>query len=245
MSSREQAQDAWVVIPAAGAGRRLGSQIPKQYLSVAGRALLAHTLAVFDRIERVRGIVVVISAQDQYWPQLGWQGDKPVYTVTGGTERCHSVDNALRSLRQSARDDDWVLVHDAARPCLTRQDVNKMFSLLDGHAVGGLLAAPVTDTLKQADAQGECVATIERADKWRALTPQMFRYAVLREALHRAIEHGVLVTDDAEAVERAGYRVRLVPGRADNIKVTSQEDLLLAEWLLQSRAANATGERLT
>ncbi len=235
MCAHEQSPDAWVVIPAAGSGRRLGAEIPKQYLSVAGKALLTHVLDVFDRIERVRGIVVVIAAQDPYWPRLGWQGGKPLYTVTGGAERCHSVINALRYLRRLAQDQDWVLVHDAARPCLTRQDVDKMFKVLDGHEVGGLLAAPVTDTLKQADAQGDCVATVERTDKWRALTPQMFRYAVLYQALSRVIEDHVVVTDDAEAVERAGHRLRLVPGRADNLKVTCREDLALAECFLKSR----------
>jgi 2-C-methyl-D-erythritol 4-phosphate cytidylyltransferase len=157
-----------------------------------------------------------------------------VETVTGGAERCHSVLNGLEQLAGTAGVDDWVLVHDAARPCVRRQDIEMLMSRFEDHAVGGLLGLPVADTMKQVDSDSMILKTVERDGLWRALTPQMFRLGPLRDALQQAIASGVMVTDDAAAMEMAGYRARMVEGQADNIKITRPADLQLAEFYLQS-----------
>jgi 2-C-methyl-D-erythritol 4-phosphate cytidylyltransferase len=149
-------------------------------------------------------------------------------------ERCHSVIRALDSLNNVAAPDDWVLVHDAARPCVRMQDIDKMILELKEHPVGGILAVPVHDTLKRGSAAGEIVDTVDRRNLWQAQTPQMFRLQALRQALHQAIEDGFMVTDEASAMEHIGLKPKLVEGHADNIKVTRPEDLSLAEFYLQT-----------
>jgi len=224
----------WAIVPAAGAGRRMGSVIPKQYLPLASQPVIAHTLDTLLRYPRLAGVVVAISAGDEWWPEIaaGRVTDKPLLVVTGGAERSHSVLNSLDALSERTHPDDWVLVHDAARPCLRVADLDRLLTELADDPVGGLLAVPVSDTLKQADATGRVAATVDRSQFWRALTPQMFRLGPLRNALRETLARGQLVTDEAAAMEAAGFAPRLVEGRADNLKITRPEDLALAEFYL-------------
>lgn len=228
----------WAMVPAAGAGKRMGSAVPKQYLSLAGRPVIAHTLASLLDHPRIDGVAVAIGAGDEWWPTVAAElnAAKPLRVVTGGAERCHSVLNGLEALSEPAQPEDWVLVHDAARPCLTGGDLDRLIDTLADDPVGGLLAVPVRDTLKQADDAGRVAATVDRSRLWHALTPQMFRLGMLHEALRAALARGLLVTDEAAAMEVAGFAPRLVEGRADNLKITRPEDLALAEFYLTRRA---------
>ena len=222
----------WAVIPAAGAGRRMGAAIPKQYLHLAGLPVLEHTLRLFLDHPRIRGLAVALDPTDERWDGLPSAHHPAVLRVPGGSERCHSVLNALEALAGRAGRDDWVLVHDAARPCLRRTDLDSLIATLAGHPVGGLLGIPVRDTMKVADARGEVQHTVSREGLWHAFTPQMFRLGALRQALTRALAAGQLVTDDASAMELAGLRPLLVEGHADNLKITRPEDLPLARFFL-------------
>ncbi|MBC7982769.1 MAG: 2-C-methyl-D-erythritol 4-phosphate cytidylyltransferase [Candidatus Obscuribacterales bacterium] len=223
----------WVVIPAAGVGRRMAGDMPKQYLPLNGRTVIEWSIAVFLARADVSGIVVAIAANDGHWSTLSCSRDSRVRTALGGDERAASVLSALNSLAAEAHDDDWVIVHDAARPCLNPQDLSRLISELAGDQVGGLLASPVADTLKSADSEQRVAATVSRGGLWRALTPQMFRFGVLRRALALAAERGMLVTDEASAIEILALRPKLIVGRADNIKITLPEDLVIAEKLLR------------
>jgi 2-C-methyl-D-erythritol 4-phosphate cytidylyltransferase len=223
----------WAVVPAAGIGRRMGSAIPKQYLPLAGLNLIVHALDTLLSYPRMSGVIVVVSGDDQWWDSIRLETGKPLLRVTGGPERCHSVLNGLYALKAQAQPNDWVLVHDAARPCLRTSDLDTLIDTLVDDPVGGLLATPVRDTIKRSDAQGRISATVDRQGLWHALTPQMFRFGVLLSALQRAIEQNLRITDDASAVEAMGFAPRLVEGRPDNIKVTCPEDLILAEFYLK------------
>ncbi|WP_459864287.1 2-C-methyl-D-erythritol 4-phosphate cytidylyltransferase [Endothiovibrio diazotrophicus] len=225
----------WAVVPAAGVGARMKAAVPKQYLPLAGRTVIEQTLARLGVHPRIDGIVVALGAEDGYWEGLDFRCERRLERVDGGAERCHSVLNALARLAAFADAADWVLVHDAARPCLRGEDVNRLIERLADHPVGGLLAVPVRDTMKRADAAGEVVRTEERIGLWHALTPQMFRLGVLREALAGALAAGQLVTDEASAMEWAGHRPLLVEGHADNLKITRPEDLALAEFYLRAQ----------
>lgn len=227
----------WAMVPAAGAGRRMGAATPKQYLPLLGQAVIVHTLETLLCHPCITGVVVAIGAEDGWWPTIAnaLPTAKPLLVVTGGAERCHSVSNGLQSLREWAALDDWVLVHDAARPCLTCEDLDRLITELTGDPVGGLLAVPVRDTLKQADDHGRIAATVDRSQLWHALTPQMFRLGLLHDALQVALDRGLLVTDEAAAMEAAGFAPRLIQGRADNLKITRPEDLALAEFYLKHR----------
>lgn len=224
----------WAVVPAAGSGIRMGGDRPKQYLPVAGKAVLQHTL---ERLHAagVAGIVVCLAAHDDAWPHLTLP-PCPIIVAMGGAERCHSVVNGLNALATRAQPDDWVLVHDAARPCVRVADIHKLMTTLAHHPVGGLLAIPVRDTLKRADIDGQVVETVNRSHLWHALTPQMFRLHTLAMALGHVIERGELVTDEAQAMERCGYKPLLVEGHADNIKITHPQDLSLAALFLANHA---------
>jgi 2-C-methyl-D-erythritol 4-phosphate cytidylyltransferase len=223
-----------LVIPAAGSGRRFAASLPKQYAALGSSTVIERTLAPFEADTDCAGITVAVAADDDRWPVIASR-HSAVRSVTGGEQRAHSVLNALRSLALSA--DDWVFVHDAARPCFTSADLAKLKYALGGHAVGGLLATPLADTLKREITGGEADvdATVDRQGLWRALTPQVFRFGILRPALEAALAAGRLPTDEAQAVEWAGHKPRLVAGRADNIKVTTPDDLALASAILAAR----------
>ncbi|MBK1700152.1 2-C-methyl-D-erythritol 4-phosphate cytidylyltransferase [Thiococcus pfennigii] len=225
----------WAIVPAAGVGRRVGAAIPKQYLPLAGRRVIDQGLAVLLGEARIRGVVVALDPHDALWSQTAFAEDPRVRRVAGGAERCHSVLNALEALAETAAADDWVLVHDAARPCLRADDLARMIEVLREDPVGGILAMPVRDTMKEADAAGRIGATLPRERLWHAYTPQMFRLGPLREAIAAALAAGELVTDEAAAIERVGRAPRLIEGHADNIKITRPEDLPLAEFYLQQQ----------
>ncbi|HKJ75738.1 MAG TPA: 2-C-methyl-D-erythritol 4-phosphate cytidylyltransferase [Gammaproteobacteria bacterium] len=233
----------WGVLPAAGIGRRMGSEVPKQYLTLHGRTVLGHAIARLADHPDMAGVVVAIAADDPYWPQAAPDLAIPVETVTGGGERCHSVLHALERLAGYADPDDWVLVHDAARPCLPATDLARLVAAVRGHPGGGLLAQRMHDTVKRAVAGGDEVAeTVDRSRLWRAQTPQMFRLGALRAALRAALDAGTLVTDESSAMEAVGDRPLLVEGSPENIKVTRPEDLALAGFYLGRDAGHGTGE---
>jgi 2-C-methyl-D-erythritol 4-phosphate cytidylyltransferase len=226
----------WAVVPAAGAGSRFGSSLPKQYTPLLGRPMLSWTLAALLREESVAGLVVALADSDPHWKDIDESRDPRVRSCRGGDRRDISVSNALEALADVAQDTDWVLVHDAARPCLRHDDLQALYQALEGDPVGGLLAVPVSDTLKR-DGGGVPVAreTVPREGLWRALTPQMFRYGLLRRALLLCRDRGLAVTDEAQAIEGLGLRPRLVQGHADNIKVTNPEDATLAAAIMGHR----------
>ena len=227
-----QTKRYWAVIPAAGVGRRMGSDIPKQYLPLAGKTVLEQTLSVFIKHPKINGIVLAITEGDPYWQTLSQQFQDistPIMLASGGQERCHSVLNALIRLATQADADDWVLVHDAARPCLSAEDIDYLINTLSKTSNGGLLGLPMADTVKRCDAQGHVLATVDRSELWRALTPQMFPLALLTKALTHALENKLLVTDEASAMELQGLQVTMLEGQASNIKITHPSDLQMAE----------------
>lgn len=221
---------AWCVVPAAGRGARFGAERPKQYVDLAGRPLIEWTLARLAAAPCVAGLVVVLAPDDAHWPSIRLPHGKPVLTAAGGAERCDSVLAGLHALPADVDAYDFVLVHDAARPCVRADDIARL--LEQAGPGGGLLAAPLRDTLKRADAASRVVATEPRESRWRALTPQAFRRGELTAALEAARAAGIVVTDEAMAMERAGHRPLLVEGAESNIKVTTPADLALAEYLL-------------
>ncbi len=194
-------------------------------------------MSCFLQHPKIAGIVTALHPQDQRWSGLSISADKPVHTVTGGETRTQSVHNALHKLLEMAAKEDFVLVHDAARPCLRYADLDLLIQTFQRDEIGGILAAPVGDTIKQVSRVGKSIAidkTIDRAHLWRALTPQMFRISVLQEALDYCLAHNVIVTDEASAVEAMGLGVKLVEGHSDNIKITRPEDINLAISIMQN-----------
>jgi 2-C-methyl-D-erythritol 4-phosphate cytidylyltransferase len=230
----------WGVIPAAGVGRRMGGAVPKQYLPLRDRPVIDHTVERILLHPLLDGVYVALGSDDAWWPDTEFADHPDLVRVPGGVERCHSVLNALDALAARADADDWVLVHDAARPCVRRADISRLIETLRNDPVGGLLGTPVRDTMKRTDAHDRVSATVERAGLWHAYTPQMFRLGSLRAALSAVLAAGELVTDEAAAMERAGHAPRLVAGHPDNIKITRPEDLELAAYFLaaQERAGD-------
>jgi len=226
----------FALVPAAGSGTRFAASVPKQYLPLAGRPLLWHAVANLLAHPAIGRVAVVVHPQDQLFERQSWaqMGERISALRCGGATRAESVRNALAALRDDLDDDDWVLVHDAARPCLTVELLERLIETLDGDGVGGLLAVPVADTLKRSGADQRVVRTEPREGLWRAQTPQMFRYGLLTRALDSA--DLAAVTDEASAMEALGLSPRLVPGSERNIKVTYPEDLALAELILRKGA---------
>jgi len=225
----------WAVVPAAGVGRRMGSEIPKQYLPLNGRPVLEHSLERLLGLPLVRKAFVALSEDDNWWDAVRFAADPRVVRVTGGAQRCHSVLNALNRLEREADPRDWVLVHDAARPCLRTADIQLLFEQLKDHPVGGILAGRLYDTIKRADAGQAVTETLPRDQLWRAFTPQMFRLRKLKVSLENALAVGQLVTDEASAMEWAGLKPLLVEGHGDNIKITRPQDLQLAAFFLEQQ----------
>lgn len=225
----------WAVVPAAGSGSRFGGEVPKQYLQVAGEPLLAHTLRALLAHPGVAGVVVVLAEDDPRWPGWSELEGKPVRHCVGGESRADSVLAGLQALPDEVRADDFVLVHDAARPNLALADLGQLLERGRVDPVGAILAAPVRDTLKRAGDEGGIDRTVPRERLWRALTPQMFRRLQLSQALEKARSAGVEVTDESMAMERKGARPLLIEGREDNIKITTPADLAYFEFLLSRR----------
>jgi 2-C-methyl-D-erythritol 4-phosphate cytidylyltransferase len=223
----------WFVIAAAGSATRYGGSVPKPYLRLAGKSLLEHCLRALLSVPGIAGGVAVLATGDRRYERLPAALRRRVVAVAGGPTRAASVVNGLQALVM-ADEDDWVLVHDAARPCLQRRDVAALVAACRADAVGGLLAVPVTDTVKQEDDDGRSLRTLPRERLWRAQTPQMFRRGPLLRALAQALAEGFEPTDEAAAVEKQGLRPRLVEGSPLNVKVTRPADLALAEAALRA-----------
>ncbi len=223
----------WAVVPAAGVGKRMQADRPKQYLPLAGKTVIEQTLTRLLQAEVFSAVAVAISKEDPYWPKLDISSHSLVITAAGGKERADSVLSALKSLRNKAADRDWVLVHDAARPCLACSDIHHLIDTLQKDEVGGILALSSHDTLKQVNGK-EITKTIDRSQIWRALTPQMFRYGLLKQALEAA-EGNPDITDEASALEKISLKPKIVEGRPDNIKITRPEDLELAQFYMEQQ----------
>jgi 2-C-methyl-D-erythritol 4-phosphate cytidylyltransferase len=249
----------WLVLPAAGVGSRMHADRPKQYLSmiVAGEEKTVIEFTLDNLLSYTRSgnagfykIVVVVTRGDPYWQEIsqarGYDKDSRIMVVEGGSERCYSVLNALTAINETDQSENsWVAVHDVARPCLSHSDLGSLFSAVEGYPEGGILAAPVRDTMKRGAVDDNSAAlvnkagskidhTVEREQLWHALTPQMFPLKTLLNNLQSALSEGFEVTDEASAMEYAGARPKLVSGCSDNLKITRPEDLKLAEFYLNS-----------
>lgn len=230
-----RSSSVWAIVPAAGVGRRMGSTIPKQYLTLAGRPVLHWAMASLLGAPEVRGCVLAIDPADQRWPEFRPDTVKPLHVVDGGAERFQSVFNALEFLLQRESPDCRVLVHDGVRPCLAEPELQRLLAQGLASDSGALLAVPVRDTLKRQDHE-QCVeGTADRRDLWQAQTPQLFPLGLLHRALRRIMAEGLQVTDEAQAVEALGLRPRLVEGSVSNLKITRPDDLPLAEAILRAR----------
>jgi 2-C-methyl-D-erythritol 4-phosphate cytidylyltransferase len=228
----------WALITAAGRGDRFGADLPKQYLELCGKAVIEHSLECFCTYEKITGLVVVIDGQDEHGKRLlravSTHG-KRLIVAEGGVERAQSVLNGLCELAKIAAPQDWVLVHDAARPCLRHADIDSLINALADHPVGGLLGVPVSDTVKRVGKACEVLETVNRDELWRAQTPQMFRIGALIAALNLAMERNINVTDEAAAMALTGAVPLMVESHADNIKITYLSDLALAEFYLRQQ----------
>lgn len=222
----------YALVPAAGSGARMGSELPKQYLSLLGQPVVRHTIAALCATPRLDKVFVVLSPEDAFWADYDWSpfGDRLVVLRCGGASRAESVSNGLAAMQKDVAPDDWVLVHDAARACLTPALVDRLIDEAGRDEVGGLLAVPVADTLKQSAGQ-RVARTVPREGLWQAQTPQMFRHQILLQALAACPE----VTDEASAIEFMGLHPLLVTGDATNLKITYPQDLSLAGLILESR----------
>ncbi len=241
-SVRSDQLSYWAIVPAAGIGKRMGAECPKQYLSLSGRPVIGHTLDRLARHPLISEIIVVLAEADSYWGEVDLKSiSKPITTTIGGNERCDSVLNGLKAIEAKANEDDWVLVHDAARPCVRVDDIEQLIAQCKD-TEGGLLGMPVKDTMKEVDDGVFIRQTLNRDQIWHALTPQMFHYRDLRFALEQALKSGQTVTDEAMAMELAGFRPKLISAHADNIKITQPEDLALAEYYLKQQLAQSTNK---
>ena len=223
----------WAVIPAAGVGKRFSSDIPKQYLPLSGIPVLLHSINKLLKFDGLEEILVVLNPADTFWQKLNFTHPK-VKTIHGGFERCNSVNNALEDLSDRAENADWVLVHDAVRPCISDSDLKKITDIVHDEDVGGLLACPILDTIKEVDENLDVQKTIPREKLWSAMTPQIFRYELLKRALEAALVAGGSVTDEASAIESIGLTPRIVQGDKTNIKITHSTDMVLAESIINT-----------
>lgn len=234
----------WVVVPAAGIGSRMQTKVAKQYLLLKNKTILEHTLERLLQLPQLTAMVVAHNIEDDKIASLNVVKNSKIELVIGGAERSDSVLNGLNYIADKARDDDWVLVHDAARPCIDLVDIENLMQQLKGDLVGGILGVPVSDTVKRVATQSSpsvITETLDRSVLWQAQTPQMFRFSILRDALQQAVSNQQDITDEASAVEQAGLQVKIIEGSRNNIKITRPEDLVIAELIL-SQQALAAGE---
>jgi len=242
----------WLIVPAAGSGSRFGSEKPKQYAPLAGSTVIENTLERLLELE-AQAIILAISPDDSYWPSLDLSQHQKIRTCAGGAERADSVYLALQSIASEADELDWVLVHDVARPCVRVADIRLLMNSLSAHPVGGLLATPVSATLKRVgnsqhagtatmNAAGAVLETVSRDNLWAAATPQMFRFGLLMKALQQCRDGGVSPTDEAGAIERLGLQPEIIEGHSDNLKITHGADLALAEAILAYQQQHQTEE---
>ena len=225
-----------VVMPAAGVGKRMRSNCPKQYLTIENKTILEHTVHRLLSHKAISHVVIALGENDEYFPNTSLINNENVTCVVGGKERVDSVlAGLLTVVSANVAQQPWVLVHDAARPCVKHQDLTNLITYCIEHDHGGILAAPVRDTMKLANASGVVDKTLERSQMWHALTPQMYKTAELIKAITDALEIGTSITDESSAMEAAGYKSGLVNGSSDNIKITQPEDLRLAEFILHQQ----------
>lgn len=225
----------WCVVPAAGEGRRMKSNTPKQYLPLAGSSVIETTLSTLLKVQDLQGVVVVLDPDDPYWEKTRFHNHPLVHRTHGGTQRADSVLNGLGSLLEMATADDWVMVHDAARPCLRIEDIIRLQWACEKNPHGAILGMPVRDTMKITDERKLIQSTAPRENLWHAFTPQMFPLGLLKRALEAALEKGESITDEASAMERAGFYPLMVQGETDNLKITTPSDLALADFYLTRR----------
>jgi 2-C-methyl-D-erythritol 4-phosphate cytidylyltransferase len=219
-----------VVLPAAGIGKRMQSTTPKQYLTMGSKSILEHTLNTLLTHAQIKQVIVVLNPQDNRFANMSIAKDPRVKTTIGGKERSDSV---LAGINQLDDNEKWVLVHDAARPCVQHRDISQLLAIAEQGDTGGILAYQVRDTMKRSDTQQNILRTESRQNLWHALTPQFFIAADLKQALNRAAQQKLNITDEASAMEAMGYPVKLIEGKSSNLKVTQPEDLTLAEFYLQ------------
>lgn len=219
------------IVPAAGVGSRMKADRPKQYLLINGKTVLEHTVLKLLSDPKIKMVVVAVGEDDPYFSSLAISKHPQVVRVAGGKERADSVLSGLNYVQHHSLS-EWVLVHDAARPCVSLDDLNALYDIASQHDTGGILATPVRDTMKRANDLQNIDHTVERNQLWHALTPQMFRTDLLTHALSDALDKQVVITDEASAMERLGLTPALVHGSASNIKITQPEDLALAEFYL-------------
>jgi 2-C-methyl-D-erythritol 4-phosphate cytidylyltransferase len=235
-ASRDNRVTIWAVVPAAGSGSRMQATLPKQYLQLAGKPVIEHALIALYAVPRIAGVVVAVAGADSAWAAVaGRFAGRRLDQVVGGAQRCDSVLNALEHLSATAAETDWVLVHDAARPCVRPADIDRLIDACLSSTDGGLLGMPVCDTMKRVGPTGGVTATVDREGLWHALTPQMFRIGQLRTALQQGIRAGIPLTDEASAMEAAGFTPWMVEGQRDNIKITVASDLALAAFYLEKQ----------
>ena len=230
-------QKVYCIVPAAGVGLRMQATVPKQYLPFQNETVLDVTLGRLLSNHSLVNVIVCIAENDHWWPQSKYADNARVLQVTGGKERADSVLNGIQLALSHAEVDDWVMVHDAARPCLRRSDIDLLISKAVGNQQGAILATPIHDTVKYVDKK-RSIKTLDRSMLWRALTPQIFKLAELHKALVHAIDKQLTVTDEASAIEAFGLPVQVIEGHADNIKVTQPDDLSLAEFFLNKQKGN-------
>jgi len=227
-----------VIVPAAGLGRRMGGDVPKQYLPFMGETVIEKTLGRLKQVDSLVDITVAISSDDHFFDRLSIADSPNIVTTIGGRERSDSVWAALMSLEDKVMPSDWILVHDAARCCVRTDVINRMLKQLSDSDVGGILGVPVSDTLKQVSSNQKIESTLDRSHIWQAQTPQLFRYGLLREALEHARKREQPITDEASAVELMGHCVEMCMGHYDNIKITHPDDLVIAEAFLKQQGQN-------
>ncbi len=241
MSNSTDTPKIWAIIPAAGIGSRVGAAMPKQYIRVNGRSIIEHTLDKLAACKVFNKIIVALSPEDEYFINLSTVNTHPIQIVEGGAERSDSVLSGLNYLKTIADDNDWVLVHDAARPCVLVEDIMRLVNKLKTHDVGGILGLPVRDTMKRVSnfkSLHEIKSTENRENLWHALTPQMFRIGTLHNALVECQNKKITVTDEASAIEQMGLKPVMVEGRSCNIKITQPDDLQLAAFYLGQQELN-------
>ncbi len=231
------AENIWAIVPAAGIGQRMGSTLPKQYLSVNSQTVIEHTLNRLLEVDVISEIVVALNQLDQQFVSFPLSRHSKITTVIGGQERSDSVLAALNSLQKKAKLSDWILVHDAARCCIRPSAIYTLLETLAEDKVGGILGVPSSDTLKHVDSDNNIQKTVDRNVIWQAQTPQLFRYGLLRDALQHALKQGEAITDEASAIEFAGYQPKMVIGHHDNIKITHPEDLAIAEVVFKQQSS--------
>ena len=229
----------WAIVPAAGIGIRFGSEMPKQYYELAAKPIIIRTLQRLGDVGRISGIGVGISPHDAAWARVTSGLSEAVWSFVGGSTRLETVSNGLDELVSRGEGSAWVLIHDAVRPCVCAEDVNRLIDAVDFQPPGGLLASPVNDTLKSADEAAQVTQTVPRANLWRAQTPQLFPVRLLQEALIQAGNQKLECTDDAQAIEHMGLRPKIIACADHNLKITQRSDLALACAILSQQESNA------